>query len=77
MKLFGITISNRRTDNDRRSEESGPPSGWADRRHTVERRLPEVREATLAEWVGQFRRQRTRREKEAAQEEAAQEATQE
>ena len=36
---------------DRRLDESGPPSGWRERRRTVERRQPEVREITFSEWL--------------------------
>lgn len=41
----------RRLMADRRQAESGPPSGWRDRRRKAERRIPEVREAAFAEWV--------------------------
>ena len=34
---------------DRRMEDCGPPSGWKERRHSVERRLPEVQEAEISE----------------------------
>lgn len=34
--------SERRKGDDRRKQDVGPPTGWSDRRHTVERRLPEV-----------------------------------
>ena len=43
-------ITNRRQDTDRREVESDPPPGWRDRRKSVERRLPEVEEVSLAEW---------------------------
>ena len=44
-----------RRTHDRRSDESGPPMGWRDRRRNVERRLPTVveDEISLKEW---FRR---------------------
>lgn len=64
MKLFGRTISNRRSGSDRREQENGPPAGWSDRRHAVERRLPEVGEASIAEWLGQFRVRLTGRQAE-------------
>ncbi len=35
---------------DRRDREDGPPLGWKERRRSVERRKPEVIEASLAEW---------------------------
>ena len=46
----------RRAPNDRRSEDSGPPSGWKDRRRRTERRIPEIREQTMteAEWQQYF-----------------------
>lgn len=34
----------RRQRHDRRQADQGPPSGWNDRRRSVERRLPEVQE---------------------------------
>lgn len=36
---------------DRRYLEAGPPCGWKDRRRSAERRVPEVIEASFAEWV--------------------------
>jgi hypothetical protein len=55
-----MMTSNRRAGNERRTEEAGPPAGWSDRRRSVERRLPEVGEASFAEWLTQFRgRQRS------------------
>jgi hypothetical protein len=61
MKIFSrMMTTNRRAGNERRTEEAGPPAGWSDRRHSVERRLPEVGEASFAEWLTQFRgRQRS------------------
>ena len=41
----------KRAGEDRRSEDKGPPAGWGERRHTVERRRPEVREISFAEWI--------------------------
>jgi len=35
--------------------DKGPPSGWSERRHTVERRRPEVREISFAEWIASMR----------------------
>jgi len=46
---------NRRALEDRRKEDKGPPSGWSERRHTVERRKPEVREISFAEWIATMR----------------------
>lgn len=48
-------LKNRRAVEDRRKEEKGPPSGWSERRHTVERRKPEVREISFAEWIATMR----------------------
>lgn len=39
-----------RKPQDRRHDEIGPPSGWKERRRSVERRKPEVLEATLDDW---------------------------
>jgi hypothetical protein len=39
----------------RRSEDKGPPSGWTERRRAVERRKPEVRELSFAEWIASMR----------------------
>jgi len=36
---------------DRRIHENGPPNGWRERRKSVERRLPEVREVPFSEWL--------------------------
>ena len=44
-------VKNRRSGKDRREEDTGPPTGWRERRKTVERRRPEVREISFAEWV--------------------------
>jgi hypothetical protein len=46
---------NRRAGEDRRSEENGPPKGWAERRRHVERRKPDVREISFSEWVACMR----------------------
>ena len=40
----------------RRKEDKGPPAGWSERRHTVERLKPEVREISFAEWIASMRR---------------------
>lgn len=41
-----------RQTEDRRLQEEGPPAGWGERRHAVERRLPEVQEGVVScsEW---------------------------
>jgi hypothetical protein len=44
-------MKQRRSGEDRRSEDCGPPSGWRERRRNVERRRPEVREISFSEWV--------------------------
>ncbi len=41
----------RKRGGDRRDQDVGPPSGWRERRHSVERRRPEVREISLTEWL--------------------------
>ena len=45
-----------RTSADRRQQELGPPNGWKDRRHTTERRIPEIAECEVseAEWLFYF-----------------------
>ena len=48
---------NRRAGEDRRSEDKGPPVGWSERRRTVERRRPEVREISFAEWIATMRKE--------------------
>ncbi len=45
----------KRAGEDRRNEDNGPPAGWSERRHTVERRKPEVRELSFAEWIASMR----------------------
>lgn len=37
----------RRRGGDRRKNDAGPPAGWAERRRSVERRLPEVVELPM------------------------------
>ena len=46
----------RRTLNDRRDEDYGPPRGWRDRRRTTERRIPEIAEQRISEseWLFYF-----------------------
>ena len=45
-------IQNKRTSaNDRRDVDLGPPSGWRERRRSVERRLPEVEEIPFSDWL--------------------------
>lgn len=45
-----------RTSGDRRDDDQGPPSGWKDRRHSPERRIPAVEETDMseAEWHRYF-----------------------
>jgi hypothetical protein len=43
--------SDKRSGEDRRSKEAGPPDGWRERRKSVERRIPEVREIPFSEWL--------------------------
>ena len=40
----------RRTYEDRRQQDLGPPPGWKDRRHSVERRQIQVSEVSYQEW---------------------------
>ena len=40
----------KRSGIDRRQSDNGPPKGWQERRKGVERRLPEVIEASMTEW---------------------------
>jgi len=35
---------------ERRQTESGPPKNWKERRVSVEKRMPEVKEISLEEW---------------------------
>jgi len=44
----------RRSTEDRRQSDGGPPDGWKERRRTVERRLPVVGSLTEAEWLHHF-----------------------
>ena len=46
---------NRRAGDDRRNNDKGPPAGWSERRRAVERRRPEVREISFAEWIASMR----------------------
>jgi hypothetical protein len=41
-----------RSTGDRRSDETGPPLGWRERRRSVERRMPSVKEDEISpeEW---------------------------
>lgn len=47
--------SEKRDGRDRRRVELGPPNGWRERRRTVERRQPEVREIPFSEWLACLR----------------------
>ena len=42
-------IEKRGPNEDRRSEDVGPPSGWRDRRRHVERRIPTTEEVEVSE----------------------------
>jgi len=50
------SMRNRRSGDDRRNEDRGPPSGWSERRRSVERRLPTVLETSFAEWIACLRK---------------------
>lgn len=39
----------RRTVNDRRDDDQGPPAGWRERRRHAERRIPQIEEQVLSE----------------------------
>lgn len=39
----------RKNSSERRADDLGPPSGWKDRRRTVERRMPQVEEVEMSE----------------------------
>ena len=45
-----------RKTGERRIDDLGPPAGWKERRRSVERRMPEVKEDefTQSEWFGQM-----------------------
>ena len=47
--------NNKRTSEDRRLQDIGPPKGWSERRKRVERRLPEVEGLPFSAWITQFR----------------------
>lgn len=46
-----IQDKKKRSGDDRRNQELGPPAGWRERRKAVERRLPEVQELPFSEWL--------------------------
>lgn len=52
---MAILKRNSRCCDDRRDREIGPPTGWRERRRSVERRLPEVRELAFSDWLVQLR----------------------
>jgi hypothetical protein len=54
------TKKDKRAGNDRRLDEQGPPEGWRERRKSVERRYPEVREIPFADWLFHLRERRGR-----------------
>ncbi len=39
-----------RSNQDRRNNDKGPPTGWKERRRNAERRMPEVEEISIAEF---------------------------
>lgn len=39
-----------RSEHDRRNIDNGPPAGWKERRRSAERRMPEVKEISIAEF---------------------------
>lgn len=41
----------KRSGDDRRDQEVGPPNGWRDRRRSVERRMPDVEDIPFSEWL--------------------------
>lgn len=45
----------RKAGEDRRREDKGPPSGWSERRRSVERRKPDVQEISFTEWIAYTR----------------------
>lgn len=46
-----VVKNEKRMGRDRRTQESGPPNGWRERRKSVERRLLEVDEIPFSEWL--------------------------
>lgn len=52
-KHIMIVRQESRSADDRRSDETGPPLGWRERRRSVERRMPSVKEDEISreEWV--------------------------
>jgi hypothetical protein len=48
-------MNNKRGGDDRRNLEQGPPNGWRERRRSVERRQPDVREIPFSEWLACLR----------------------
>lgn len=50
---------------DRRAFEVGPPSGWSERRKSVERRLPDVAEIPFSEWLAHLRSKAARQPQDA------------
>lgn len=54
--------NNRRSLEDRRNKDFGPPVGWRERRRAVERRLPELVEGAIShsEWEEQWHAFRAR-----------------
>ena len=46
-----VVQNEKRSGDDRRDCELGPPNGWRERRKSVERRVPEVQEIPFSEWL--------------------------
>ena len=46
-----VVQNEKRSGDDRRDSEIGPPNGWRERRKSVERRVPEVTEIPFSEWL--------------------------
>lgn len=65
--LEGMMVNGRkkRIGQDRRAIEAGPPSGWSERRKSVERRLPDVADIPFSEWLAHLHRNRSRSPQEA------------
>lgn len=48
-----------RSEQDRRAIDNGPPTGWKERRRNTERRMPEVKEISIAEFKRMMAENRT------------------
>ena len=45
-----MSYQEKRSEQDRRRQDAGPPQAWKDRRRCPERRMPEVEEISVAEF---------------------------